>query len=125
VAAIEEFPGKRIVKIRAQKTRLWFNPWKGTLCDRAAINLQLERWSVGVLENRTHDKHLPGIKPEIDGILFLWRPRALDHYSNTPPLPGFFKAEPSVWDLTQLPARRPTARREDQGFHVKIKMLML
>jgi len=73
-----------LVKIRAQRTRLWFNPWKGALFDRAAFNLQLERWSVGVLENRTHDKHLPGIKPEIDGILFLWRPRALDHYSITP-----------------------------------------
>jgi hypothetical protein len=58
-------------------------------------------WSVGVLENRTHDRHLPGIKPEIDGILFPWNPRALDHYSNTPPLPGFFKAEPSACDLAQ------------------------
>jgi hypothetical protein len=52
------------------------------------------------LEDRTHDKHLPGIKPEIDEILFPWSPRALDHYSNTPPLLGFFKAEASVNDLT-------------------------
>jgi hypothetical protein len=62
----------------------------------------LEYWSVGVLGNRTHEKHLPAIHPEIDGILFLWSPRALEHYSNTPPLPGFFKAEPSVCDLAQM-----------------------
>ena len=37
-------------------------------------------------ENRTHDIHLPGIKPEINGILFLWSPRALEHYSITPTL---------------------------------------
>jgi hypothetical protein len=52
----------------------------------SSFNLQLERWSVGVLENRTHDIHLPEIKPEIDGILFLWSPRELEHYSITPTL---------------------------------------
>jgi hypothetical protein len=66
-------------------------------------------WSVGVLEywkNRKYDKYLPGIKPEIDGILFPCSPRALYHYPNTPLLPGFIKAEPSVCDLAQLPAHR-------------------
>jgi len=76
-------------------------PLEGALCDRADFNLLLEYWSVGVLENRIHDKHLLVIKPEIDGILFPWRPRALDHYSITPTLPGLFKAEPAVSDLAQ------------------------
>jgi hypothetical protein len=57
-------------------------------------------WSVGVLENLTHDKHLPGMKPVIGRILFPWASKDLDHYSITPTLPGFFKAEPSVCDLT-------------------------
>jgi len=87
-----------IVKIRAQRTRLWFNPWKGRFMTEL---LSTFNWRVGVLENRTHDKHLPGIKSEIEVILFLWNPGALDHHSNTPPLPGFFKAEPSVYDLAQ------------------------
>jgi len=58
-------------------------------------------WSVGVLENRTHDKHLPGMQPKIDGILFPWYPRDFDHYPIAPTLPGFFKAEPFACDLVQ------------------------
>jgi len=77
------------------------HPWKGVHCDQANFSLILEYWSVGVLESRRQDKHPLRIKMEIRGILFVWGPRDLDHYSSTPTLPGYFKAEPSVSDLVQ------------------------
>jgi hypothetical protein len=41
------------------------------------------------------------MKMEIRGILFVWDSRDFDHYSITPTLPGYFKAQPSASDLVQ------------------------
>jgi hypothetical protein len=62
------------------------------------FKLLLECWSFGVLENRTYDKNLPIMKTEINRILFPRTSGALNHYSITPTLPGFFKVGPPVSD---------------------------
>jgi len=70
-------------------------------CDLADFNLLLEYWSTGVLENRRPNKHLLGMEMDVDGILFAWISRDLDHYSNTPVLQHslyLFKAEPTFFD---------------------------
>jgi hypothetical protein len=43
---------KMKVKILAQRTWLWFAPWKGALHDPALLNILMEYWSNGVLEKR-------------------------------------------------------------------------
>jgi hypothetical protein len=40
-------PNKTEVRIRAQRTQLWFNPWKGAPCDLVISSFY---WSIGVLE---------------------------------------------------------------------------
>jgi len=82
----------------AQTERIYDNRYSCTLLT-ADLNLLLECWSFGVLENRTHDKILPGTELEIVGILILWTSGALDHYSNTP---WIFQSGSPVSDLSQM-----------------------
>jgi len=62
------------------------------------------KWSVGVLEY-WKTEHMTNIyresNPRLTGFSSFGAKslRPLLHHSNIPPLPGFFKAEPSVCDL--------------------------
>jgi len=76
----------------------------GALCDRSNFSLLLEYWSVGVLDNRTHNEHLPRMNPRDRRDYLPMDVKKIEpllHNSNTPILLEFFTAEPSVYDLAQ------------------------
>ncbi len=70
----------------------------------------MERWSIGVLENRIQGHHLRAMKTGINRDSLMYGPSgAFDHYSNTPINLGILMAELSFSDP-----------RNQGGFYVRL-----